>query len=981
MIIYTIKSSFLRFCITSLIIQLISFTGCFAQAPVLGDAGVIWHGSFGTYFAGPNAIQIKGTYAYVATGSSLQIIDISNPSSPVIVSSLINDDTDTIFDDARSIAISGAYALITSFWNNKLVIVNISDPLQPVVAARISNGYQGALLSLPRFIHVSGQYAYIANLGNNTVEILDISSPTNPSHVGTASDGVAGITFKSPRSVYVKDNYAYIACTESNSIEVIDVSNPASPKHAGRLTDGAGGALLAQVESISIQGNYVYAVGIGSSALEVIDITNQSAPKHVGSIKDGEGGALLKFPNSVSVDGEFAYVASSVSNALEIVNIKDPANPVHVGSLENGEGNAVLEFPVNVLVSGTAAYILSTNSSSLEIADVSDPTTPFHKATIKHGDGSVKLEGARSVYVSGDHAYVACSVSNSLTVVDVSTPSKPHPAGIIVDGQNGSNLKGASAVCVSNGLAFVASRWGQALEIINVSDPTNPVHVATLSDGENGAVLGDPYSLFVSGGYAYICNYYASNLEIVDISNPLIPIHLSSINTGILPTAVVVKENYAYLSTAYALQIIDISDPSAPFIAASLENGTDGAVILAGSSLDLSDGYVYLTSASAHTVEIINVSNPLLPTHAGKTNFPDYILANPQGISVEGNFAFVTSPGAFNVLDISKKNDPTLVTRILNEDGEVRIGPTAPFIKNNYCYIAEPSASRLQIIDLIASKPPSTLQTVDSTSTSFRVRWRKEAGAVSYFVDLYSDDLYSLVGGFINLPVNDTSFLFSGLKPLTHYYYRARSVNSRSSSLSSGKVHTFTFVTPEALPPSEITPTSFTANWNPITVSNWPSSFSLDIALDEQFSDPFNIIIQGQYHGINFIDLPNDLTYYYRIRAGGYYKAGDIVYSPPSNVIKVNLPSITEVSDHEQTCSIEVFPVPATTEINILFKGFDSCCEISYKIFNLMGQIVYQSQSSNFQTVSISLLTLPIGFYSINVVQGDKSATRAFVKK
>ncbi len=981
MTIDTITSSFLRFCITSLIILLISLTACTAQTPVLGDAGAIWHGSFGTYFAAPNAIQIKGTYAYVATGSGLQIIDISNPSSPAIVSSIINGVTNAIFDDARSIAISGTYALITSYWDSKLVVVNISDPLNPVVAARISNGYQGALLSFPQFIHVSGQYAYITNLGNNTVEILDISSPANPFHVGTASDGVAGIALKSPRSVYVKDNYTYVACTESSSIEVIDVSNPASPKHAGRLTDGAGGALLTQVGSISIQGNYAYAVGIGSSSLEVIDITNRAAPKHVGSIRDGEGGALLIFPNSVSVNGEFAYVTCSVSNALEIVNIKDPANPVHSGSLENGEGNATLNYPVNVLVSGTAAYILSTNSSSLEIADVSDPTTPFHKATIKNGDGSVKLEGARSVYVVGDHAYVACSVSNSLTVIDVSTPSKPLPAGILINGQNGANLIGASGVYVSNDLAFVASRWGYALEIINVSDPTNPVHVSTLSNGDNGAALGDPYSLFVSGGYAFICNYYTSNLEIVDINNPLIPIHLASINTAILPTAVVVKENYAYLSTAYALQIIDISNPSAPFIVSSLENGTDGAVIFSGSSLYLSYGYVYLTSASSNTVEIVDVSNPLLPKHTGKTNFPDYILSNPSGISVEGNFAYVTSPGSLIVLDISKKNDPTLVTRVLNEDGEARIGPTTPFINNNYCYIAEPSANRLQIIDLRGSNPPSSLQTVDSASTSFRVRWRNEVGAVSYFVDLFSDNLFSLVGGFINLPVNDTSFLFSGLKPLTHYYFRVRSFNGRSSSLSSGKVHTFTFLTPEALPPSEITPTSFTANWNRIAATNWPNSYFFDIALDKEFSDPFNVIIQGQYNGINFSDLLNDLTYYYRIRAGGYYNSGDIVYSPPSNVIMVKLSPITEVSDHEQACAIEVFPVPATTEINILFKGFDSCCELSYAIYNLMGQIVHQSRSSNLQTISISLSTLPIGFYSIKVIQGDKSSTRAFVKK
>jgi hypothetical protein len=956
-----------------------------AQTPVLGNAGAIFDGSLGTYFNGPNAIQIKGTYAYVATTSSMEIIDISSPSSPFVVSSLINDNTNTIlFDGARSIAIRGDYAYITSFWDSKLVIVNISDPLKPMVAARISNGNQGAVLSFPEFIHVSGQYAYIANIGNNTIEILDISTPVSPTHVGTASDGVAGFLLKGPKSIYVKDNYAYIACVESSSIEVIDVSNPASPKKAGRLTDGAGGALLTQVQSITIQGNYAYAVGKGSNSLEVIDITNRSAPKHAGSIQDGVGGALMKYPMSVSVDGDYAYIVSTGSNALEIVNIDDPTNPVHAGSIENGSGNAVLDFPVYVLASGTNAYILSTNSASLEIVDVSDPSAPFHKATIKNGDGSVKLRGARSVYVQGDYAYVACSISNSLTVIDVSVPNKPRPAGIILDGQNGANLKGACGVYVTDDLAFVASSSGQALEILNVSDPTNPVHVSTLSDGENGAVLGHPYSLCVSGNYAFVCNYFDSNLEIVDISNPLTPTHLASIPTGILPTSVVVKENYAYLSTSSALQIIDISNPAAPFIASSIENGVDGAVISGASSLYLSDGYVYLTNVFTDNLEIIDASDPLLPKHAGKTNFPDYILKSPQGIAVEGNYAYVTSPGAFNVLDISNKNDPALVTRVTNGDGEVKIGISL-FLKDTYCFIVEPSVGVLQIIDLNGPNPPSSLQTVDSTSTSFRVRWKKEIGATSYFIDLFTGgNAHNFLDGrFTNVPVNDTSFLFSGLKPLTHYYYRVRSFNSKSSSLSSGQVHTFTFITPEALPPSEVTATSFIANWKPVTEPGWISSYSFDIALDEEFTDPFNIILPGQYIGIYFSDLPNDLNYYYRVRAGGYYNTDNIVYSPPSNVIMVTLSPITGVSDQEQdqACSIEVFPVPATTEINIMFKGFDSCCEVSYSIYNLMGQIVYQSKGSDLQTVSISILTLPIGFYVIKAVQGDKNSTKAFVKK
>jgi len=326
-------------------------------------------------------------------------------------------------NNAYGVYVSDNYAYVASTGSNALEIVDISNPASPVHTGSIVNGAGGALLNSPNSVFVSGNFAYVASTGSNALEIVDISNPASPVHTGSIVNGAGGALLNSPYSVFVSGNYAYVASAGSDALEIVDISNPASPVHTGSIVNGTGGALLDWPESVHVSGNYAYVVSYYSSALEIVDVTDPANPVHFASLIDGGGSVpCLSLPTSVYVSGNYAYVTSAGSTALEIVNVTDPANPAHFSSLDNGNGIAPFLYdPRSVFISGNYAYVASAEDNTLEIVDVSNPANPAHAGSIQTGSGGALLNNASSVFVSGTYAYVASGGNNALEIVDIGT--------------------------------------------------------------------------------------------------------------------------------------------------------------------------------------------------------------------------------------------------------------------------------------------------------------------------------------------------------------------------------------------------------------------------------------------------------------------------------------------------------------------------------------------------------------------------------
>ena len=136
-------------------------------------------------------LDVQGNYAYVINPvvSTMQIFDISTPTSPTLIST-----TSGVGNSA--IAVQGHYAYTAAECGN-LIIVDVSNPYLPVLRG------QASISSCAEGIFVSGKYVHIPGiLGGGVDNIIDVSNPDAPVNVGTFANGY------NATDIYVQGNYA-----------------------------------------------------------------------------------------------------------------------------------------------------------------------------------------------------------------------------------------------------------------------------------------------------------------------------------------------------------------------------------------------------------------------------------------------------------------------------------------------------------------------------------------------------------------------------------------------------------------------------------------------------------------------------------------------------------------------------------------------------------------------------------------------------
>lgn len=184
---------------------------------------------------------------------------------------------------------------------------------------------------------------------------------------------------------------------------------------------------------------------------------------------------------------------------------------------------------------------------------------------------------------------------------------------------------------------------------------------------------------------------------------------------------------------------------------------------------------------------------------------------------------------------------------------------------------------------------PVALSASNVGLTTFQANWRKTAGAESYQIEISEDGEFKKVLPEYNYQVSDSFLVIRELKPQKSYYYRLRYrrqgfLSDYSNAIA---VNTFGFQTPVALPASNISQTSFQANWKE---DKDAESYFIDVATDPQFNN-----ILSEYKNIEIRantlrvirDLEVEKTYYYRIRI-----QKDRIFSEYSNTIQVSTVSL-----------------------------------------------------------------------------------------
>jgi hypothetical protein len=503
---------------------------------------------------GFNHLRVVGNYVYAGldSGGGLDVIDVSNPAQPQLVTNL---NLGTISD----LQIVGNYAYAISY-NLGLVILNITQPAQPTITSSNSP------LCFAQGVSVVDHYAYVVGRCGGNLAVVDISSPTNPIVVGTVSTGGLGAD-----KIAVTNNTAYVGTW--NNMVVVDVGNPTNPvvvttlsgyvtRFAGDkayVSDGynlsvldistptnpvqiAAYDLSDYLENFQIVSNLVY-IANWQNGLTIVDISNPAQPHILSTYAaGGESGG-------VDVSGNLAFL-SDAKGGLQIFDVSNPVQPVPLGRYWTPSDDGTWQ---NRVV-GNLDYV-AYNSAGLRILDISDPTHPVLK-------GACTNVYAEWVDVSGNYAYVG-SGGNGLQIVDVSDPT--HPIQVV---QTNVTV-GVWLLKVSGDYLYLAPAYENNVMTVDISNPINPVAVSDVP------FSGQTWNYFIQG------NRLFGGGQIADISNPTNPV-VTGQYFGWPGGYVECVSNIAFVADGNGLSAVDFSVPPSVQIGHTNLIGWSQALKIAG---------------------------------------------------------------------------------------------------------------------------------------------------------------------------------------------------------------------------------------------------------------------------------------------------------------------------------------------------------------------------------------------------------------
>jgi len=265
-------------------------------------------GDQGAQLNNPIAAVVQGDLAYVIsrTDDAINVFDISNPASPVLLSTLTDS---TNLNNVISLDVQGSYIYTAATLSNQISVIDASDPYNLRIVGSINSSAAASLAYVTK-IETHGKYAHVLSNIYDTYTIIDIADPTQPRYVSSISTST--ISNMGGTDIEVVGELAYVI--DDDSLIIIDISNPQNPSLVGSIDDGDGNLVLDNAFSFRLIGDYAYIASQTSANLSVIDVSDPTNPTHVGTLNDGDNGAQLTNASYINIMDNAAYIISTGAN-------------------------------------------------------------------------------------------------------------------------------------------------------------------------------------------------------------------------------------------------------------------------------------------------------------------------------------------------------------------------------------------------------------------------------------------------------------------------------------------------------------------------------------------------------------------------------------------------------------------------------------------------------------------------------------------
>ena len=630
--------------------------------------------------------DLVGNYLYFVTATNrFGIIDVSDPTDPVMVGSLSEYDSEDL-NSPHDVRVSGNYAYISVRGSKQMLVVDVSDVTAPsILGTFTSSTYPSTTVYQ---IDVSGNYAFLRAAGDGFFGIIsvDISTPSSPVDVSAISNAttmsIQSGWYASP-DIVVSGNYAY---TNGNMIAIIDITDPSNMVERGNL-DPATYTYLDRPRQMAVNGSTLY-VGNYSGYFTTVDVSDPDTPIVLDYIDvNSAAGADTTCTSSGWNDPYYADAITFIGNyavyfdgngRVATIDISDPS------SLTAYCKRSHYDVPSSAFVFGS--YILTFGGGN-KVWDAADPTAVDHILTYTWGPDHTRYSAWPTVYGFSADSYdnIKFVVSSNNVNPILQLWDSTDPVNMVKRGEVTVPGRAITRGHVQDGYYYFSQSHGNSvLTIVDIADPDNPTFVNKLTSSfftSIGGITGAPYK-YKYGDLLLLIDPSNEKIVALDVSDPTSPsITSSAAATGISSLSMMVgKDNFLYMvKSDSTLMIWDISDPAAPVMRSSMT--TSGNL---NSGVDIYDNILYvpmdLAGSSNNMISAVDVSDPDNPIVVG--SLP---TGGVQGLTAQGNLLATFWWGSLSIYDVSDLSNITLAHRF--NGGSFLANYGTPFFAGNYLYL------------------------------------------------------------------------------------------------------------------------------------------------------------------------------------------------------------------------------------------------------------------------------------------------------
>lgn len=276
----------------------------------------------------PLKMQQEGDllYVYYQQGHTVDIIDVSEPGSPV---KLATHGTVT-WGNANMMVVRSGIAFFANTSTSNIRAVDFTN------ITSFSGSPYFSTNSGPFGFALGENHLYVAGSNTGGVAIHDITNLNNmPKIANTDNFGAAG-------DCVIKGNYLFTTYYSANKLRIYDISNPISPTFVTDLTVGTMPVWM------TLDGNTLYLADYGAgNSFSIVDVTNPASPSIISTTGNGGlvGGIFIK-NNLLLANG----AGTGGKARTRVYDISNKASPILIQTIDGDVGSNTTNIKGTIVI-------------------------------------------------------------------------------------------------------------------------------------------------------------------------------------------------------------------------------------------------------------------------------------------------------------------------------------------------------------------------------------------------------------------------------------------------------------------------------------------------------------------------------------------------------------------------------------------------------------------------------------------------------